>query len=117
LTDGIWSECAETKDGKVSCSTIRRNLQREYLKKLTTMVIGNKRGGYGDMFGYIFFYGSQEVPADARSLARLHLQEIGDRIGKPLQGHDVDDTTPAHLEECRQRIAKVLDASLDINEP
>jgi hypothetical protein len=71
------------------------------------------------MFGFIFFFGSPEPPADARSLARLHLEEIGDRIGTILDRKDakVDDTTRAHLKECRNRIAKVLGASLDLNEP
>ena len=37
LTDGIWSECtlASARDGSVACSTIRRNLQREHLRKLS----------------------------------------------------------------------------------
>jgi hypothetical protein len=29
----------------------------------------------------------------------------------------VDDTTRAHLEECRERIAKVLNASMQVQEP
>ena len=121
LTDGIWSECsaAGARDGSVACSTIRRNLQREHLRKLSTMVLGNKRSPYDDMFGFIFVFDVAETPADARSLARLHMEEIGDRIGKILDRADsrIDDTTRAHLKECRTRITKVLNASLDVNEP
>jgi hypothetical protein len=121
LSDGIWSECAPAGagDGSVACSTIRRNLQREHLRKLSTMVLGNKRGTYGDMFSFIFLFDSPEPPADAKSLARLHMEEIGDRIGKVLDQADskIDDTTRAHLKECRTRITKVLSASLDLNEP
>jgi uncharacterized protein DUF4953 len=121
LTDGIWSECtpAVDKGGAVACSTIRRNLQREHLKKLSSMVLGNRRNPYEDLFGFIYFYGTPEPPADAKSLARLHMEEIGDRLGKVLDREDckVDDTTRAHLKECRTRIAKVLNASLDLNEP
>jgi hypothetical protein len=29
----------------------------------------------------------------------------------------VDDTTRAHLEECQERIAKVLTASMHVSEP
>jgi len=29
----------------------------------------------------------------------------------------VDDTTRAHLEECHERIAKVLNASMQVREP
>ena len=121
LTDGIWSECdpADARGEAVSCSTIRRNLQREHLKRLSTLVLGRRRSPYEDMFDYIFFYGTPEPPADAKSLARLHMEEIRDRIGKILDQKDskVDETTRAHLKECRTRINKVLDASLDLNEP
>ncbi|HEV3166041.1 MAG TPA: zinc-dependent metalloprotease [Isosphaeraceae bacterium] len=123
LTDGIWSECTvaeggDAKDRTVSCSTIRRNLQREHLKKLSAMVLGSKRSPYDDMYGYIMFFGSQSVPADARSLARLHLKEINARINKTLSpGVKIDDTTRAHLEECQAKIGKVLTASIDLNEP
>ena len=79
------------------------------------------RARYGDLFGYVVFIGggNSAVPADARALARLHLKEIADRIGKVLETRtrQLDDTTRAHLEECQHRIAKVLEANLDINEP
>ncbi|MBX6312469.1 MAG: zinc-dependent metalloprotease [Isosphaeraceae bacterium] len=124
LTDGIWSECAdapaaEGKPTTLACSTIRRNLQREHLRRLCTMVLGNRRSPYEDLFGFMFFFGSQPVPADARSLARLHLKEIGDRLDKVLAQKEVklEDTTRAHFEECRQRISKVLEAGFDNNEP
>jgi hypothetical protein len=47
------------------------------------------------------------------------MEEIRDRIDKSLdlKGPRVDDTTRAHLKECRTRITKVLEASLDLNEP
>ena len=121
LTDGIWSECdpADARGGAVACSTIRRNLQREHLRRLSTLVLGSRRSPYEDLFGYISFFGTPEPPADAKSLARLHMEEIRDRIGKILDQKDtkVDETTRAHLKECRTRINKVLDASLDLNEP
>jgi hypothetical protein len=121
LTDGIWSECdpAEARDGAVACSTIRRHLQREHLKRLSALVLGRRRSPYEDLFDYIYFFGTPEPPADARSLARLHLEELRDRIGKVLDQKDskVDETTLAHLKECRTRITKVLEASLDLNEP
>src|SRR5262249_14392506 len=118
LTDGIWTECAEKPgtgpDGKptVACSTIRRNLQREYLRRLATIVVGNNRNGLYDRYAYVYFFGGQSYPADASSLARHHLKETNDRIARTLEMKDVnvDETTRAHLEECRQRIAKALDA-------
>jgi hypothetical protein len=129
LTDGIWSELnglpfandakgADAKGRKVVLSTIRRNLQREHLRRLGTMVLGERRGGGGDVYLFIQFSDSGSVPADARALARLHLKEIHDRIGKALdaQPSNLNDTGRAHLEESRQRISKILDSSLNDNE-
>jgi hypothetical protein len=119
LTDGIFADPpADGAEGRIALSTIRRNLQLEYLSRLSTLVLGEKRSNYG-FYSYVFFFGNTTAPADARSLARMHLREIADRIVKVLNGKDgkIDDTTRAHLEESRQRIAKVLDANLDVNEP
>ena len=124
MTDATWSELcnlAAPGDDKASLSALRRNLQREYLRRLTTMVLGESPNPFGDRFSYIVIRsgGEDSVPADARSLARLHLGEIGERIDKALERKDVklDDTTRAHLKESRQRIAKVLDAGLEVREP
>ncbi len=127
LTDGIWSDLdhlptsAESKNAKFALSTIRRNLQREYLRRLGTMVLGNSPNPYGDSYTYVVFLGGRggSVPADARALARLHLKEISSRIGKVLETTNlgIDDTSRAHLEESRHRIAKVLEANLDAREP
>jgi Met-zincin/Domain of unknown function (DUF5117) len=122
LTNGIWSECPIKPDEvgeAVACSTVRRNLQREHLRKLSTMVLGNKRSPFDDLYGYVYFYGARSYPADAKSLARMHLKEINERIAGALGRKDakIDDTTRAHLEECRTRINKVLEASLNVDEP
>jgi hypothetical protein len=124
LTDGIWSDPGKASGDDArgrapALSTIRRNLQREHLKRLSSMVLGARRNPFEDMYGYIFFYGTPAPPADAKSLARMHLKEIGDRIGKVLdaKGSSLDDTTRAHLEECRFKIGKVLDAEMQSNEP
>ncbi len=47
------------------------------------------------------------------------MRDIGKRIDATLGDKQavVDDTTRAHLEECRERIAKVLNASMQVNEP
>ena len=127
FTDGIWSDLnvaapaadAKDKSRKLVVSTIRRNLQREYLRRLSTMVLGDARSSMtSDLLVFLSFGGGGSYPADARALARLHLKEISERIGKALEDKDVkvDDVTRAHLEETRQRIAKVLDARIDSNE-
>jgi hypothetical protein len=111
LTDAIWAEAPPpVKDAKeprppAPSSAIRRNLQREYLKDLSFLVLG-KNGG-------------DQAPADARSLARMHLREVQRRIEAALKNDKAppDDTARAHLEECQDRIAKVLNASVQITEP
>ncbi len=115
LTDTIWGQLTPSKDAAVA--TMRRNLQREYLTRLCRIVLGQRTSPFGDLYGFvIFFGGSQAPPADAKSLARYHLQRIQERIDKGLSG-GLDDTTKAHLVECRERIKKVLDASYTANEP
>ena len=127
LTDGVWSdldhlgEPKKDKAAKAALTTIRRNLQREYLRRLTIMILGHNGGSPADQFPYVVLVrgGGTSVPADARALARLHLKEISSRIAKVLETTNltIDDTSRAHLEECRHRIAKVLEAHLDDNEP
>lgn len=125
LTDGIWANASNpAKDGKpdeLCISTVRRNLQREYLRRLMSLVIGSSSRPLGDQFSYITILsgGSNAPPADARALARLHLSEIAEKIDAALAKKDVkmDDTTKAHLSECKQRISKVLEAGLEVREP
>lgn len=123
LTDGIWNEFPaggpRGEDKRpVSSSIIRRNLQREHLKDLSNLVLGPRptRGG-----GFYFFQSGSggNAPPDARSLARMHLREISKRIDAALKDKpaNLDDTTRAHLEECHEGIAKVMNASLQVNEP
>jgi hypothetical protein len=120
VSDGVWSDLpngAPVKEGKKAGLTIiRRNLQREHVKELSGLVLGEKPASGG--FNAVFFTGaSSALPPDARSLARLHLREISKRIQAVLgkQG-GVDETTLAHLEECRERIEKVLTASMQVND-
>jgi len=101
-------------------SVIRRNLQSlSTFGRLTSMVLGSHSSNYGDMFSYLMVRGGGSVPADARALARLHLGEIGEKIDKVLAAKDVkiDDTTRAHLKECRQRITKTLEANFEGQQP
>jgi hypothetical protein len=123
VTDAVWSdlkdarEVKEGKDKKLASSVIRRNLQREQLRNLFTLVLGE--GGGGSFGGFVIFFRRASAPPDARSLARMHLREIGRRIDAVLTDKQVqvDDTCRAHLEECQERIAKVLGASMQVSEP
>jgi hypothetical protein len=121
VTDGIWcdlpnGDLAKNSKGTAGSSIIRRNLQREHVQELSNLVLGQKMGGRS--FVIIFGSGGATPPPDARSLARLHLREIGKRIVRTLgDSHAaVDETTRAHLEDCQERIAKVLSASMQVND-
>ncbi|QVL34407.1 zinc-dependent metalloprotease [Telmatocola sphagniphila] len=115
ITDGVWSDLPKGDKKATASSAIRRNLQREHLKKLSEIVLGEKSGGFGIMF---FFSGGGSLPPDAKSLAFAHLKEINKRIEAALKDKpaDADETTLAHLEECHDRIAKILNASMQIND-
>jgi hypothetical protein len=119
LTDAIFPDPKSAEDAQPLASSqaiMRRNLQKDYLRRLVTMVLGSRRGGFEDLIGFVMFSGaSDNVPADAKSLARMHLKEIAARLGR-MQSYSVDKTTAAHLQECGQRITKVLEASYTAND-
>lgn len=105
LTDAVWlSPVVPGANGKKTAelSVVQRNLQREHLRSLTGLVL---KGG--------------DAPPEVRSLARLHLKEIGGRIDRLIADKAVvlDDTSRAHLEESRERITRTLGASVQVTEP
>ncbi len=107
-----------SKAATIGCSTIRRNLQREYFRKLATIVLGERRTPMSDYYPFMLFMDDGKYPADARSLARFHLKKIGDQVGKVLDNKEIslDDTCRAHFEELRQNIQKTLNAEVSVNE-
>ncbi len=121
LSDGIFADLAKppAAGAPFTISTIRRNLQREYVRRLSAMVLGPKQPAFTDYDFVIFLGDYAELPADARNLARLHLDEIGQKIGGIVATKDakIDDTTLAHLKEIQYRIDRVLKAGLNANEP
>jgi len=130
LSDGVFSEvkalpaAPEPKDGKpqqakLAVSTIRRNLQREYLRRLSNLVLSSRGHRGADQVGYAFFANAGPAPADARSVARLHLKEIKGHLENALNSKDLalDDMTRAHLDECVVRISQVLDARVNAGAP
>lgn len=126
LTDAIWSELpaeGQEPEQKIDISTVRRNLQREHVKRLATMVLGPRSSTSFELFGDILFIGFQSPPPpDARALARMHLKQIQQRVGQVVDKEENEDGyvtaySRAHLEELNDQIAKVLDASLQVNEP
>lgn len=123
VSDGVWGDLpnggAQDK-ANGSPSIVRRNLQREHVAKLSSLVLGQKGGSGSVINGLMLLFGDSggATPADARSLARMHLREIGKRIDTALTDKRAaaDETTIAHLEDCRERIQKVLAASMQAND-
>ncbi|MFL5339876.1 MAG: zinc-dependent metalloprotease [Gemmataceae bacterium] len=121
LTDSVWSDLPTLdKPAADKSSILRRNLQREHVKKLTALVLGrpSSLGSLDELLAMMRHGAGGNVPADARSLARLHLRDLGKRMDLALadQKSPLDDATKAHLEECKERIAKALTASLQASE-
>ena len=81
--------------------SFRRNLQRSTLKRIAAMVTVN-----GSLSNY---------PEDARTLARMHLQELQNAITTltTKEGLKLDDYTRAHLLDSQARIKQVLDRQLN----
>jgi hypothetical protein len=122
LTQAIWSElpAADQDVGEaIDISSIRRNLQREHVGKLAQLILGSRRTALLSLsVSYVDSY-DPRPPADARAMARLHLRKINNRVNRVLRDEDVKvtDTVRAHLEELRDQIGKVLDASLEATAP
>jgi hypothetical protein len=97
LEKSIWTEVVQPDDKSANISSIRRSLQRDYLNRLTSMVLRNV-----------------SVPEDARTLAWYRLRELQGSLGSAIRkrGGQMDTYTKAHLEETRDRIRKTLDAQI-----
>ncbi|MDP2577823.1 MAG: zinc-dependent metalloprotease [Candidatus Palauibacterales bacterium] len=96
LTDASWSEISGSRARSVN--SFRRNLQRAHADMLIDLALADDSG--------------TPVPADARSLARLHMKRISVRIDGALEQGGLDDFTEAHLDETRARIERALKAQI-----
>jgi len=84
-------------------SSLRRNLQREYVERLIDLSMPNDR------------FGAAEKPV--ANLANMHLRDIHGKIEAKLEGNGskLDSYTRAHLEEAEVRIARALEAEYIYN--
>ena len=106
ITDAVWVELDKNADAKqwtnsdAFISSFRRGLQREHLKQLIKLVLAADSG----------------TPEDARSLARLHLTQINNRLKDVLQSSKakLDEYSVAHLEESQDRVEKALTANFNV---
>ncbi len=97
VTRAVWSEVFASPGGNISAT--RRDLQRAYIDQFTLLVAKP----------------ADRTPADARAVARTKLVDLNRRIGARLTPPaSLDAYTTAHLQEVRARIAKALEAGLDV---
>jgi hypothetical protein len=101
LTKAVYSEVDTVKDGdftnrKPAISSIRRNLQRSYLRRMSQLALGQT-----------------SAPEDCQTVAFAELTRLKSRIDSMLTGEaKLDSYSRAHLEETSARITKVLDARM-----
>ena len=106
LTKSIFSEVDEIKEGEFSnrqpaVNSLRRNLQRVYLKQLSNVAMGNTA-----------------VPQDCQTIAFAELSALEARIENLKKSNvNLDGYSRAHLTESASRIRKVLEASLSLDRP
>jgi hypothetical protein len=104
LTKSIFSETDNVKSGefterKPAISSLRRDLQRSYLRRLSRLALGQT-----------------SAPEDCQTIAYADLTALKKRIDALLD-RDVklDSYSRAHLEESSARIGKVVDAKMSVS--
>ncbi len=106
LTNAVFVEVDKMPDGeftnrKPAISSLRRNLQRSYLKRLAQLAMGQTG-----------------APQDCQTLAFAELSGLEGRINNLLKSNSkLDAYSRAHLEETASRIHKTVDARLNLESP
>lgn len=107
VNEAVWSEleldCPEKRsDRQPMISSLRRNLQREHMQRLSDLVLEKS---------------TTAAYKPISNLARMELQELSKRIDGCLDrcGTNLDAYTTAHLTEIRDRIKRVLEAGYTYN--
>jgi hypothetical protein len=101
LTSSVFAESVTTKQGeytnrKPAISSLRRNLQRTYLDRLSQLALGNTF-----------------APEDCHTIAFLELTRLKSQVDLLLASDiKLDSYSNAHLQETSARITKVLDATM-----
>lgn len=119
LTKSIFSELETVKEGEFSArkpaiSSLRRNLQREYLQRLSRLAMGGRQSF--SFLGLSFSSGSP--PSDCQTVAYAELSALEGRMNQFLKNNAKLDTyTRAHVQESAIRIKKVLEAQLTLSGP
>jgi len=106
LTAAVFSELESVKEGeytnrKPAIDSLRRSLQREYLRELSNLALGRS-----------------SAPQDCQTIAFAELTSLEARMSQMLKSNiKLDSYSRAHLDESANRIRKVLDARLTLTGP
>lgn len=97
LSEAVWAEAWESA---VNTTSMRRDLQRAHLDRMITLLTDAPEG----------------TPSDARSVVRMQMQDLNDRLEERLSSRpdDFDGYTRAHLEESQARVEAALRAGLEL---
>ena len=108
LDAAIWTEFNEAPKKKFTArqpmvSSLRRNLQREYLTRLIDLSMPGA--------------GNSAVYKPIADLARMELKDLRGRLTKTLEagGDKIDPYTKAHLVDAGEQIARAMDATYIYN--
>jgi hypothetical protein len=100
LETEIWSELAKVgpqfSEREPMVSSLRRNLQREYVERLIDLSMPNSWG--------------QASHRPIANLALMHLRQLSARLNQVQNDPGLDAYSRAHLSETKLRIDKALDA-------
>jgi hypothetical protein len=106
LSKSIFSEIEKMPAGeytnrKPAISSLRRNLQRSYLRRLSELSLGETG-----------------APQDCQTVAYAELAALEGRINELLKSDvKLDTYSKAHLDESASRIHRVLDARFNLSSP
>jgi len=97
VTGAVWAEAGYGRSGAArSSSSIRRDLQRYTLQRLTRMLLTPPPG----------------LPEDARSVARASLVRLAAALDRTAGVAGLDASTRAHYADSRERVRQALSASV-----
>lgn len=114
LTDAIFIEldregAAEYTETSPAIVSVRRNLQRAFISRMSVLASGSDLGLLGALL-----LGTDGAANDVQALARYELQKIQGKIDRHLNNPDVklDTYSAAHLTDLKVKLMKTLEVSV-----
>jgi hypothetical protein len=106
INDAIWQELDSLPKGKFTerkpaISSLRRNLQTEYIERLFDLAAEQKS--------------SNAAMKPIANLASMSLTELHEKLEEALDSKNLDAYTKAHLADSKNRVQKFLDSTYVMN--